>query len=44
MKSVYPSQVTLERCGIWTELSKLGTTPYTRNGVGINPLKDGPLN
>jgi hypothetical protein len=43
VNSVYPSQVTLDRCENMTELSKLGTTPYTRNGVGINPLKDGSL-
>jgi hypothetical protein len=34
----------LKGCEDGTELSKLGTTPYTRNGVGINPLKDGSPN
>jgi hypothetical protein len=34
----------LKECKDGTELSKPGTTPYTRNGVGINPLKDGSPN
>jgi hypothetical protein len=34
----------LKKCKDGMKLSKLGTTPYIRNGVGINPLKDGSLN
>jgi hypothetical protein len=44
MGSEYPSQVTLNRCEDKTELSNPNTTPYTRNGVGINPLRDGSPN
>jgi hypothetical protein len=44
MVSEYPSKATLERCENGTELSKPGTTPYTRNEVGINLLTDGSPN
>jgi hypothetical protein len=40
MRSEYPSQVTLNSFEDGSELTKPGTTPYARNGVGINPLKD----
>jgi hypothetical protein len=43
-KSEYPSKATLDRSEDGMELSKLGTTPYTKNGVGINPLKHSSLN